>query len=89
MNLKSLLLTATAVLALTGAGHATLYKCQCADGKVVLRDRHCPAGEREVEEVRSSEVPRQFTMMNALPAEAPADPAGKKSATNANSTAKP
>jgi hypothetical protein len=89
MNLKSILLAATAVFALTGAGHATLYKCQGADGKVALRDRHCLAGERVIEEVRSSEVPRQFTMMNSVPAEAPADAGHKKSATTATSGAKP
>jgi hypothetical protein len=77
------------VLGLTGAGHSALFKCQGADGRVVLRDHHCLAGERVVEEVRSSEVPRQFIMMNSLPAEAPADAGSKKSATTATASPKP
>ena len=85
MNPGSFLLAATAVLALTGAGRATLYKCQAADGHVILRDRHCVAGERVVEEVRSSQVPRQFSMANSPPADADR----KKSATTATSANKP
>ena len=78
-----------AVLALTGAGRATLYKCQSADGHVALRDRHCLAGERVIEEVRSTDVPHQFIMMNSVPVGAPADAGSKKTATTATSTTKP
>jgi hypothetical protein len=85
MNSKKFLLALTASLALTGAGRGALYKCQTADGHVVLRDRHCRVGENVVEEVRSSDVPRRFTMMNT----APADAERKKTAPTATSAAKP
>jgi hypothetical protein len=89
MNPRNFLLAATAALALTGAGRGALYKCQGADGHVVLRDRHCLPGEKVVEEVRSSAVPRQFTMTNTLPAEPPADAGRKKSATTPTSATRP
>jgi hypothetical protein len=89
MNHKSFLLAATAALALTGAGRGSLYKCQSADGHVILRDRHCLAGEKVVEEIRASEVSREFTMVNTLPAAAPDDDARKKSATTPTGASKP
>jgi hypothetical protein len=88
MNPKNFLLAASAALALTGAGHGTLYKCQGADGRVVLRDRRCLEGERVVEVVRSSEVPRQFTM-STVPAAPPADADHKKSGTTGTNATKP
>jgi hypothetical protein len=46
-----------------------LFKCRDADGKVVLRDKTCHAGEREVTRTKPGDVSRQFTIIAPRPAD--------------------
>jgi hypothetical protein len=45
-----------------------LFKCREADGKVILRDKSCRRGERELARTRPGDVSRQFTIIAPHPA---------------------
>jgi hypothetical protein len=47
---------------------SVLLKCRDADGRVVLRDKGCRQGERELARTRPGEVTRQFTIIQPQPA---------------------
>lgn len=71
MRRRVVLLVLLVAFAVPASARGVLYKCRDADGRTVLRDRHCPAGEQEID--RQHPMGRRFALYKPLPHEASQD----------------